>query len=53
LWWKKEEDPPLEEAASVVEEEADPPQPRTRRGELEIFDRFLASHRHDNSADAN
>ncbi|KAE8124696.1 hypothetical protein FH972_019560 [Carpinus fangiana] len=46
-------DPPPEKAASVVEEEADPPWPRTGHGELEIFDRFLASHRHDNSADAN
>ena len=45
-------DPPPEEAAFVVEE-LDPPRPRTRRGELEIFYRFLAFHVHDNSIDAN
>ena len=46
-------DPPLEEAASVVEVELDPPWERTRRGELEIFDRFLASHGHDSSTNTN
>jgi hypothetical protein len=42
-----------EEAASVVEDEANPPRPRTRRRELKIFDKFLASHKHDNSAEVN
>jgi hypothetical protein len=46
-------DASLEEATFMVEDEANPPQPRTRHGELEIFDRFLASHKHDNSVDAN
>ena len=43
-------DPPPEDVAFVVEVEAESPRPRTKREELEIFDRFLASHWHNNLA---